>query len=720
VKKFWEERGAVHVNMLGLWSISNPYLEWKYQKRRIDLEESLGYAPSELKGFHGSAARNILSIAENGFDAGRRAGQVFGSGEYFAKDPNVSLSYCRRESFMLICQLTLGVESKEYENQDGDHIWVPSAKYYVVSSPAQVLPLYIVHFGNPHAGLYQSRSLTQKRRTDDESALLAQLANPYRTGAAQDKSKINLCFNILETKVEACPAVWWNGDIEPFSGEVAFDSSNVKGDVPMARKIVEGKVVLVQRGGVAFATKVAYAKEAGAKALLVMLTSPDEPFVRMTAADTALHSFAAAMIRSKDGKALVEVQHELRLMLTHAERRGGEEAVPPNRPCAMTAESTDLLWIGYLNHNFSDQQLESDVKLFLRREAPRIVDPRVRIVRGKFTQAKVVLVESLARDAVHELCTKPFSECGRERFVTVDDAHGSQDQRCHRNIAKYCRGQNLRFVDPCWCAHSRLPTERATFTLQSIELGSAKGDEISGAFFKSTPFHDGSPQITAIKAVSNTQLERQHEHFRQYLTKKNGIAPRQLELYHGTNMNILDTVYTHGLFPPSDMEASEDCPVSGGKGLRTSLCNNDCSYCTKPHQWDRCHMFGLGIYLADIAQKSHRYVSAAPLDPSGRRLCKIVVCSVLMGDALEVQGHLQECDSMHCVQSLRAMDHGDLPKKINLVQAYSGKRPVQEKDLLYIKGLGSSSRPGFSVFNSEFISFHPYQCLPRYEITYVI
>jgi hypothetical protein len=256
--------------------------------------------------------------------------------------------------------------------------------------------------------------------------------------------------------------------------------------------------------------------------------------------------------------------------------------------------------------------------------------------------------------------------------------------------------------------------------LQSIELGSAKGDEISGAFFKSTPFHDGSPQITAIKAVSNTQLERQHEHFRQYLTKKNGIAPRQLELYHGTNMNILDTVYTHGLFPPSDMEASEDCPVSGGKGLRTSLCNNDCSYCTKLHQWDRCHMFGLGIYLADIAQKSHRYVSAAPLDPSGRRFCKIVVCSVLMGDALEVQGHLQECDSMHCVQSLRAMDHGDLPKKINLVQAYSGKRPVQEKDLLYIKGLGSSSRPGFSVFNSEFISFHPYQCLPRYEITYVI
>lgn len=175
-----------------------------------------------------------------------------------------------------------------------------------------------------------------------------------------------------------------------------------------------------------------------------------------------------------------------------------------------------------------------------------------------------------------------------------------------------------------------------------------------------------------------------------------------------------------GLFPPSDMEASEACPVSGGKGLRTSLCSNDCQYFTKPHQWDRCHMFGLGIYLADIAQKSHRYVSAAPLALGGRREFKIVVCSVLLGDALEVEGHLKVCDSMHCVQSLRAMEDADLPKKIDMVRAYSWKRPVQEKDMLFIKGLGSSSRPGFSVFNSEFISFHPYQCLPRYEITYLV
>merc|ERR1712050_9351 len=96
--------------------------------------------------------------------------------------------------------------------------------------------------------------------------------------------------------------------------------------------------------------------------------------------------------------------------------------------------------------------------------------------------------------------------------------------------------------------------------------------------------------------------------------------------------NILDTVYTNGLYPPSDMEASEECPVSGGKGLRTSLCANTCKYCTKKHEWDRCHMYGLGIYLADRAQKSHRYVSAPASGVDGRRVCKIVVCSVLLGD----------------------------------------------------------------------------------------
>jgi len=76
----------------------------------------------------------------------------------------------------------------------------------------------------------------------------------------------------------------------------------------------------------------------------------------------------------------------------------------------------------------------------------------------------------------------------------------------------------------------------------------------------------------------------------------------------GTNCKAITELLTHGLQPPSDMKASDRCPVSGGKGLCTSLCSSSCPYCTEPHVWHKCHMYGLGVYLADMAQKSHRYV----------------------------------------------------------------------------------------------------------------
>jgi len=43
---------------------------------------------------------------------------------------------------------------------------------------------------------------------------------------------------------------------------------------------------------------------------------------------------------------------------------------------------------------------------------------------------------------------------------------------------------------------------------------------------------------------------------------------------------------------------------------------------------------------------------------------------------------------------------------------------AEKSDLLFIKGLGDRFRPGYSVINSEYIAFHPHQCLPKYEIEY--
>jgi len=238
----------------------------------------------------------------------------------------------------------------------------------------------------------------------------------------------------------------------------------------------------------------------------------------------------------------------------------------------------------------------------------------------------------------------------------------------------------------------------------------------------STPFHNGQPKIVGIKAINNATLSNLYDKFRRYLADKNKEEPKVIELYHGTNNNILDVLYTHGLQPPSDMAPAEDCPVSGGKGLCTSICNNDCNKCTTKHQWNRCHMYGLGIYVADISQKSHRYVSQpAGSGHSGKQRYRMVLCSVLMGRTLMIEGHLCKGDAMHDVSSLRGIWKGDFETMVQPCGGPlfpKGSLPAEEHDLIFVKGLGVKSKPGFSVHNSEYIAFHPYQCLPRYEIEY--
>jgi len=726
IQKLWAERGGSY-EVMAVWTIENPQRTWKYRSRQAELQSELGRAPTELRGFHGSSPCNILAIAENGFDAGRRAGQAFGAGEYFAKNPSVSVGYCRGGSYMLVCQLCLGHESSSEQNADGDHIWVPRCGYYVISSPDQVLPLYIVRFKNSYDGVRTMRPSV----VPGQDELTSTLASPcYRSGDAEDNRMIDLEFehhlkNEMEI-IEARPAAWWNGDIVAFGGQLFFDPDNVFGEQSPLTSAAKGRVVVFQRGGGAtFLQKEACARNAGASSMLVVQSSvaTGQPLcmTATTAQQGSEPSLAAAMVSHANGQRLIQwAMRPQGAKLRIARRRAAQVDVPANRPCAMTADATDALWLGYLHAHFSDKQLESDVNEYLCLNLPEAVASEIRIVRGKYTQAKVQLDEPVAREHVLVLNSKPIIECGTERLVTVDDSHGSPGQRCPRSIAKYCRGQNLRFVDPCWCQHADLPTARAVASFQSIALESAKGDEVRSSFLGSSPFHDGTPEVVEIQSVHNPQLEKQHALYRRYLADKNGEAPREVDLYHGTNMNILETVYTHGLFPPSDMEACEDCPVSGGKSLRTSLCNNDCKFCTKPHVWDRCHMYGLGIYLGDMAQKSHRYVSARETVADGRRKCKLVVCSVVLGDALQLEGHLKCGNAMHSVQSLRRMGAKDVPKKLDLVGAFGGKRPVDQRDILFVKGLGASCKPGFSVFNSEFISFHPYQCLPRYEITYLI
>ena len=52
--------------------------------------------------FHGTAKTNIPSILGNGLDPKRRKGQVYGAGEYFSKEPGVSVGFSKGAKEMLV------------------------------------------------------------------------------------------------------------------------------------------------------------------------------------------------------------------------------------------------------------------------------------------------------------------------------------------------------------------------------------------------------------------------------------------------------------------------------------------------------------------------------------------------------------------------------------------------------------------------------------------
>jgi hypothetical protein len=145
LKQMWTMRGGSG-ELVQAWKVDNPLRTHLYRERRETLKQIMGREADSLDGFHGTHPDAVVPICENGFDKSRRSGQVFGAGEYFAKNPSVSVSYCRGGEYMLVCRLTLGEESSSPENKDGDHIWVPSQGYYVIKEPDQVLPQYIIKF----------------------------------------------------------------------------------------------------------------------------------------------------------------------------------------------------------------------------------------------------------------------------------------------------------------------------------------------------------------------------------------------------------------------------------------------------------------------------------------------------------------------------------------------------------------------------------------------
>jgi len=80
---------------------------------------------------------------------------------------------------------------------------------------------------------------------------------------------------------------------------------------------------------------------------------------------------------------------------------------------------------------------------------------------------------------------------------------------------------------------------------------------------------------------------------------------------------------------------------------------------------------------------------------------------------------------MHDVPAVRTLSPEELHGMIRPCQCSKSQdsaiaTPAEKCDLMFVQGLGCQSLPGFSVFNSEYIAYHPHQCLPKYEIVYEI
>ena len=554
--------GGVDWEVHAAWQLTNEALEFRYRATEYNMTREHGRTPDSIEGFHGTAEESVLSIARHGFDPLRRSGQLYGSGEYFAKDPNISESYCRGGAFMFVCSLLLG-------EAEVDHTWVSDVKYYVMKQRAgriQCVPRYLVQF----------------RKTSSP---------------------------LLRT-------------LQALGGEAESAEGHLR------------RVGASQRGGV--------------------------------------------------------------------------------RPCkgrmdsVMMAERTRHLWVGWLEPTLGrdDELVREDVRAFLQGHEVAMVKPERNAARvGAFVELRSAVTQA----QLAELNSRPYGT-GRWR-VSVDDAQpGNPAMRMRRcpkltGPGRFCRGWNLRGHED-WtevCSFRHAPEDFVTFGAEvsyvAVPVESAKYDELAGEVEAK-----GLGRVVGVRRVVNTQQEAAYESRRAFTSALAGGGAER-ELWHGTACSVLDAVLRTGLQCPSDTQASETCPVSGGRGLCTTMCGADCAHCTEPHGWARCHMFGLGIYLADDPRKSHAYVR-----PVGRRH-SLVRCRVNLGSPYLIEANLLQRDGMHgvvrCVDPQGKLDGN--PHEWGMLKGH---------EAYCVKGLGAAARPEHGVINTEYVLFHPAQVLPLYVVDY--
>jgi len=427
---------------------------------------------------------------------------------------------------------------------------------------------------------------------------------------------------------------------------------------------------------------------------LVQFKASDSPFYRKLSAELGL-------VRDLEDPGTLAAQ-----------QRGGLCACRGRRDAGIEAKSTKHLWVGWLAPALrfkDDDGIADDVREFLTGIAVKEVVPER---NGARVGAFVLLEEPLSQTAFRELACRKYHG---EWSISVDDAQPG-NPKCAGKVcprlagpSKYCRGWNIRghaaWQWSCPFAHPKehQPTFDAEVSLVTVPSGSAIFDEIRTDLQRSMP----QARVVKIQRAKNVVLEQLYQERRAFIHEKQAFAVEK-ELWHGTSVDAIPTLLKHGLQPPADSVPSEACPVSGGKGLCTTLCSTGCSFCTGAHSWGKCHMYGLGVYMADIAQKSHQYVRK-----SSGSTYSMLRCRVCLGNPYLIEGNLLSPAAMHDV--CWTQDPSEFLE--TLAEDWS---IAKGHDSYYVRGQAGSQKHGLGVHNNEYIIFQPYQILPLYRVDYTL
>lgn len=337
--------------------------------------------------------------------------------------------------------------------------------------------------------------------------------------------------------------------------------------------------------------------------------------------------------------------------------------------------------------------------------------------------ARIGAFVSLATPIDHASFQQVSARCYHGEYtISVDDAQFPnpryEAEVCPewKGYSRYCRGWNIRGHHDLHlrCPYLHPEEERATYMAEySLQpLPDAKLEELQCMLqrFNLQPldFVDGDrpskAKVVKAHTIRNATLEELYMMRRASLREMHGDSVLEVELWHGTNCKAIEDLLQHGLHPPADSEPSTSCPISGGKDMHTTLCGTSCELCHRPHKWKRCHMYGLGVYLADIAAKSHAYVR-----PKGN-IYSLLRCRVCLGNPFCIETDKLHRDSLH--DFCRCQD-----PTADIVNGSQQWVPWATYDSFVVRG-SPRARQGFGAHCNEYIVFHPYQILPLYCVDY--